>query len=254
MRTSSRSFIAAVRSARRRSLRRHEAYPARPPPGRRTGNGSSATTRSLRATWHHERMRARTLLGATAVAGALGIGYGAVDRAQLVCPAPVEVPVLAPGASPLRILHISDTHLTPGRHRLLSLIRSLDALEPDLVVNTGDSIAHKDAVQPLLDALGPLLDRPGVFVYGSNDLYSPMPKNPLRYLWRTSQGDHERHRSRPALGRAGRRPGSRRLAERQQPARPDQGRRPGHRGRRGARLARPPGPLRRDRRSRRPDR
>ena len=33
---------------------------------------------------------------------------------------------------------------------------SLDALEPDLVVNTGDSIAHRDAVQPFLDALGPL--------------------------------------------------------------------------------------------------
>ena len=97
-----------------------------------------------------------------------------------------------PGAAPLRILHISDTHLTPGRHRLLSWIRSLDALEPDLVVNTGDSIAHPDAVGPLLDALGPLLDRPGVFVYGSNDLYSPMPRNPLRYLWRTQPAISQR--------------------------------------------------------------
>ncbi len=142
--------------------------------------------------------------------------------------------MLPPGASPLRLLHISDTHLTPGRHRLLSFIRSLDALEPDLVVNTGDSIAHKDAVQPLLDALGPLLDRPGVFVYGSNDLHSPVPKNPARYLWRTSAGRPQAASSRPALGRAGRQPGGRRLAERQQPARPDQGRRPGHRGGRGA--------------------
>src|ERR1019366_7835471 len=62
--------------------------------------------------------------------------------------------------------------------------------EPDLVVNTGDSIAHRDAVGPFLDALGPLLERPGVFVYGSNDLYSPTPKNPTRYLWRTSASDH----------------------------------------------------------------
>jgi predicted MPP superfamily phosphohydrolase len=37
-----------------------------------------------------------------------------------------------------------------------------------------------------------LLERPGVFVYGSNDLFSPTPKNPTRYLWRTSQGEHER--------------------------------------------------------------
>jgi len=101
--------------------------------------------------------------------------------------------VLSPGTPPLRLLHISDTHLTPGRSRLLSWLRSLDALDPDLVINTGDSIAHRDAVQPLLDALGPLLERPGAFVYGSNDLYSPTPKNPTRYLWRTSQSDRRRH-------------------------------------------------------------
>ena len=104
-----------------------------------------------------------------------------------------EVPVLPAGAEPVRLLHISDAHLTPGRSRLLSWLRTLDALEPDLVVNTGDSIAHERAVQPFLDALGPLLDRPGVFVYGSNDLYSPVPKNPARYLWRDSSGDRKRH-------------------------------------------------------------
>jgi predicted MPP superfamily phosphohydrolase len=37
-----------------------------------------------------------------------------------------------------------------------------------------------------------LLERPGVFVYGSNDLFSPRPKNPARYLWRTSKGEHDR--------------------------------------------------------------
>ena len=30
-----------------------------------------------------------------------------------------------------------------------------------------------------------------MFVYGSNDLFSPKPRNPARYLWRTSAGDHE---------------------------------------------------------------
>jgi len=84
-------------------------------------------------------------------------------------------------------------HLTPGRHRLLSWLRSLDALAPDFVVNTGDSIADAGAVQPFLEALGPLLDRPGVFVYGSNDLYSPIPTNPLRYLWDTSAKKHSRY-------------------------------------------------------------
>ena len=75
----------------------------------------------------------------------------------------------------------------------MSWIRTLDALEPDLVVNTGDSIAHPQSVEPFLTALGPLLDRPGVFVYGSNDLYSPVVKNPTRYLWRTNADEHKRH-------------------------------------------------------------
>ena len=138
-------------------------------------------------------MRAKTWLSATAAAGALGLGYAAVIERNWFALRRYDVPVLPSGADPLRVLHISDTHLTPGRHRLLSWLRSLDTLEPDLVVNTGDSIAHPEAVGPLLDALGPLLDRPGVFVYGSNDLYSPVPKNPARYLWRTSADDHSRH-------------------------------------------------------------
>jgi uncharacterized protein len=124
-----------------------------------------------------------------AVAGGAVFGYASVIERNWFALRTLEVPVLAPDASPLRLLHISDAHLTPGRSRLLSWLRSLDTLDPDLVVNTGDSIAHRDAVQPLLDALGPLLGRPGAFVYGSNDLYAPVLRNPTRYLWRTSQSD-----------------------------------------------------------------
>jgi predicted MPP superfamily phosphohydrolase len=138
-------------------------------------------------------MRRKGMLGTTAIAGAAVLGYAAVIERNWFTLRRHQVPVLPAGSKPLRILHISDMHLTPGRHRLLSFLRTLDALEPDLVVNTGDSIAHKQAVTPLLDALGPLLDRPGVFVFGSNDLYSPVPKNPTRYLWRTSAEEHRRH-------------------------------------------------------------
>jgi hypothetical protein len=126
-------------------------------------------------------------------AGGAAAGYASVIERNWFVLRRVDVPVLPADAKPVRVLHISDAHLTPGRTRLLSWIRSLDATEPDLVVNTGDSIAHPRAVQPFLDALGPLLDRPGAFVYGSNDLYSPIPKNPTRYLWRTSANDHRRH-------------------------------------------------------------
>jgi predicted MPP superfamily phosphohydrolase len=130
---------------------------------------------------------------AAAVAGSAAFGYAAVVERNWFVLRRYDVPVLAAGSRPLRLLHISDAHLTPGRHRLMSWIRTLDSLEPDIVVNTGDSIAHRQSVQPFLDALGPLLDRPGAFVFGSNDLYSPVPKNPARYIWRTSALDHHRH-------------------------------------------------------------
>jgi predicted MPP superfamily phosphohydrolase len=137
-------------------------------------------------------MRPHALAGTAALAGAAVLGYAAVVERNWFALRRYEVPVLPAGARPLRVLHISDAHLTPGRHRLLSFIRTLDALEPDLVVNTGDSIAHERAVTPFLEALGPLLDRPGVFVYGSNDLFSPTPKNPARYIWRTSAQEYKR--------------------------------------------------------------
>ena len=137
-------------------------------------------------------MRARTLTSIAAVTGAAALGYATVIERNWFTLREQTVPVLPQGTAALRVLHISDLHLTPGRHRLMAFVRSLDSLDPDLVVNTGDSIASPEAVQPLLESLGPLLERPGVFVYGSNDLYSPKPKNPARYLWRTSAGDHDR--------------------------------------------------------------
>jgi predicted MPP superfamily phosphohydrolase len=139
-------------------------------------------------------MRARVLpllTAATAVGGAV-LAYGSVIERNWFALRRYQVPVLPPGTPPLRVLHFSDAHLTPGRHRLLSWVRSLAALEPDLVVNTGDSIAHPLAIQPFLEALGPLLDKPGVFVYGSNDLYSPTPRNPVRYLYSPSTRAHGR--------------------------------------------------------------
>src|SRR5690349_2140481 len=79
-----------------------------------------------------------------------------------------DVPVLAAGAQPLRVLHISDMHVTPGQEWKVNWIRSLAELEPDLVVDTGDNMAHLQAVPETLRALEPLLARPGAFVPGSN--------------------------------------------------------------------------------------
>src|SRR5258708_37588803 len=136
-------------------------------------------------------MGAGSLFTLAAAGGAAALGYATVIERNWFALRRVTVPVLPPDASPVKVLHLSDAHLTPERHRLMSFIRSLDALEPDLVVNTGDSIASRTVVPAFLDALGPLLNRPGAFVYGTNDLFSPHPANPLRYLWKSSAGEHD---------------------------------------------------------------
>jgi uncharacterized protein len=118
-----------------------------------------------------------------AVAGALALAYAAgVERRAFVLRR-VEVPVLRPGSHPLRVLHISDAHLTPSQTAKQRWLRRLADLEPDLVINTGDNIAHRDSVPHVLRAYGELLDLPGVFVLGSNDYYAPIVKNPFRYFW-----------------------------------------------------------------------
>lgn len=117
-----------------------------------------------------------------ALAGAGALAYAAGYEVRAYRLRRVDVPVLAPGSAPLRVLHVSDLHMTPRQTRKQAWVRRLAALNPDLVVNTGDNLAHVEAVPAVLDALGPLLHRPGVFVPGSNDYYAPVLKNPARYL------------------------------------------------------------------------
>jgi len=123
----------------------------------------------------------RLLAGATA-AGAAVVGHAVAETRRFEL-REVSIPLLPPGHDPLRVLHLSDLHLTPSQHRKREWISGLVGLRPDLVVNTGDNLAHRDALPALLDALGGLLDVPGVFVLGSNDYYSPILKNPMRYLF-----------------------------------------------------------------------
>ncbi len=126
-----------------------------------------------------------TPLGVVAGGAAVGVaclGWAAGYEVRAFRLRRVEVPVLPPGQRPLKVLHLSDLHLTPGQHRKKDWVRALAGLEPDLVVDTGDNLAHMEAVPEALDALGPLLERPGAFVMGSNDYYAPIFKNPLRYL------------------------------------------------------------------------
>jgi uncharacterized protein len=120
--------------------------------------------------------------GAVALAGAAGLAWAAGVEVRWFALRRATVPLLPPGHEPLRVLHISDLHLTPGQHRKRAWLRDLSRLEPDLVVSTGDHLAHRDAVGPVLASLDELLDVPGVFVLGSNDYFEPKPRNPARYL------------------------------------------------------------------------
>jgi len=99
----------------------------------------------------------------------------------------VELPIFHKGQS-LRILHLSDLHLTPKQKNKISDLKELSALDPDLTIITGDFLAHQDSVPAVVDALSGLLAKPGFFVFGSNDYYAPVPKNPISYLFSNSSG------------------------------------------------------------------
>ncbi len=92
------------------------------------------------------------------------------------------LPVLPAGHRSIRVLHLSDLHLTPSRKTEIADIKSFARLKPDLVISTGDFLAHKDAVPVVLAVLDELLNLPGLFVFGSNDYYAPKFKNPFSYL------------------------------------------------------------------------
>jgi len=93
-----------------------------------------------------------------------------------------SLPLLPKGSRDIKVLHFSDLHLTPNKKREIADIKSFAQLKPDLVISTGDFLAHKDGVKTVIDALDELLDLPGLFVFGSNDYYAPQFKNPLSYL------------------------------------------------------------------------
>lgn len=121
--------------------------------------------------------------GLAVLAGGLGaLGYASLVERNAFVLRRRRAPVLPSGHRPLRVLHLSDLHLMPTQRRKVSWVRALVDLQPDLVVNTGDNIAHPDSVAVALEAFAPLFAVPGVFVLGSNDYFAPRFKNPALYL------------------------------------------------------------------------
>jgi predicted MPP superfamily phosphohydrolase len=130
-------------------------------------------------------MRTRTavrLAGSAVLLGGAALAYASLVERNLFTLRRYDVPVLEPDTEPLRVLHLSDLHLTPDQRRKQEWVAALAATDPDLVVTTGDNLAHPDAVRAVQRALAPLLDRPGAFVFGSNDYRGPVFKNPFGYF------------------------------------------------------------------------
>lgn len=130
------------------------------------------------------------VLGGIAAAGlgTLTWGYSELTKFELK---EYTLPILPPGTlrgeDEFRLLHISDLHMIPGQETKIAWVSALDSLEPDLVVNTGDNLSDQAAVPDTLRALGPLLSRPGLFVFGTNDYWAPRPVNPFKYLMRSKR-------------------------------------------------------------------
>ncbi|MFI8069755.1 metallophosphoesterase [Streptomyces sp. NPDC086033] len=146
-------------------------------------------------------MRARygVPLGIAAV-GAAGLVYSAGFEARSFRLRRVTVPVLPSGMRPLRVLQVSDIHMVSGQRKKQRWLRSLAGLRPDFVINTGDNLSDPEGVPEVLDALGPLMEFPGAYVFGSNDYYGPTFRNPARYLYEKAQGRHGLNGNAAAVG------------------------------------------------------
>lgn len=142
----------------------------------------------------------RLLSGLAALTG-LGVatlGYSALIERNNFALRRFDVPVLPAGSRTLRILHLSDLHLTAAQERKVAWVRSLASLEPELIITTGDNLAGVDAIPTVVRALEPFMGTPGAFVWGNNDYFAPILKSPHNYL--THRKEKKRRGRRLPLG------------------------------------------------------
>jgi uncharacterized protein len=130
-------------------------------------------------------------LGAAAAAGVAAFAWGSVIERNRFTVRREYLAILEPGSAPLTVLQLADVHMAPWQTAKQDWIRSLVALEPDLVVDTGDNLGHANGLEGIERAFEPFAGIPGVYVNGSNDYFGPVLKNPLNYFFpRKDRGHH----------------------------------------------------------------
>ena len=129
----------------------------------------------------HALTRRQFLVRATYAYGAAGLGISAygiwsAERLPIVTRRTLVFPDLPPGLDGLRIAHISDVHagIHMTREKMEGIVARTNALQPDLIVQTGDMIDISqsfipDYVRAFRDLSAPL----GVVtVIGNHDRYT----------------------------------------------------------------------------------
>ncbi|HKJ55830.1 MAG TPA: metallophosphoesterase [Nitriliruptoraceae bacterium] len=125
----------------------------------------------------------RWAAGVTA-AGAATLAWSLVEAQWFTLRHVHVTGVVRSSLSPVRVLHLSDLHVARPGGRLGHFLASLADEDYDLVVATGDLLGDEGMEDEVAAMLAPLTasSTPGVVVLGSNDVYGPVPRNPLRYL------------------------------------------------------------------------
>lgn len=129
-------------------------------------------------------------LGVLAAAGAAAVAYGTFVERKNYTLRTATIDVLPPGSNDIRVLHLSDLHMAPWQTDKQQWIRDLARLDPQLIVDTGDNMGHRDGLAGVRAALDVFNGVPGVYVNGSNDYFGPSFKNPMRYFMGPSKHAH----------------------------------------------------------------
>src|SRR3954462_11002664 len=94
-------------------------------------------------------MRASTAVPTAVLAtGAATVAYASLVERTRWTLRRFDVPVLPPGQAPLRVLQLSDLHMTANQTSKQEWVAGLADLPPDLGIPTGENLAGMDAFPP----------------------------------------------------------------------------------------------------------